>query len=1378
MTEFELELQEAVQNNLEREQQLQLIEEEEKKKKALEEQQYIEAVSEGEKQGPTFKATEGEQEAATSDKQKDLYGDYGDSLWEKMLSAQAVAAGGTVRNQKENDGEITTQNMEDYMSGDQAVLSLGLKGTIETLGNALGLVGWLKPVDEALDKAIPPEDDPTEKLVRDIGGLLLPSLASGGLLGAVSGAVQAPARVKVAGEIGGRLGMEALIAYSAGSSSTDENMIQTANELFGLSIPGATTDEDTPAVRRKKHVMDAMGFFAVTELLGLGIKFAVNRIRKIRGTDEVSDAIVKKADDIDPEYPLESAYKIVQDERIKVVDEETIRRLEAGPGNIGPFGEDLVTANRAKAITNLEAPIAEVGNFPKSQDWHDPFIHKHAEPHETYVPNAGANALETKADIAEEVYNPNYPSNGRNVPLATESFERKFMNITEAGDRKDALDELFNTVAPSVEAIQNGQVKYTAQQLNEAVDTMVDRVFDDSLSFDEFQSIVSDMRNNVYQSQKFLTEEDFLVSAKAFKKSFLEMFNPNNKRASALLVKDAAGVATDLGRAIDLLPNKNTANLQAKMFEKLELLASEIRANQYIAGKSLEYKKLVKNGNHEEVAKWMNKLDNEFALGFQSAKAKGLQTVKTYKEIAEKNPEYLKVFAEAVDHTNGRVDTLAKLKAYADKNVRFLKAAFNDDPEAPSWFIKGLSGVRYNSMLSGTSAIKALEGNIFGLAIKPMTATLGAAAQLDGGQFRKALATYTGISENFKRAAKHMAEEWKFATTNPEAAMMKGRADLIQKQLDNFELMEQMAEVWKQEGQMGKVMMWNMSKVLHGFNNSKFARYGLNAMYALDGFTNSMIMSANARAKAYDEVILNRDNYKSMDHLIEAFDKKQKEIYDQFFDADGALRQELPGGVKYQAGELEFNLDDKVSSWISNATDRVPVMKALFAFPRTGINALKYSWTFNPVGGVVAGTTGVGKMGAVFKAKTDEQILDALKMHGINELDKEAFAALKSEYIGRQMVGGTVVTLAALWAIEGNLRGSGPPNARDRKALEAIGWERNTIRNPLTGKWVSYANREPFTSILGTVADIVDMGRRVDQATTEQGFQKAVHAIAVGPTSNTFLSGLRPVVDLMTGDTAEWMRFAANNMAAQVPYSGAVSALNRIITPQLKDVQTDIMDYVKNRYKLLTPHNEHLVDLLDVYTGQPINYTDPINAALNEFVPFFNTNTGEEDFRFKLIESGWKGMPSFQTNKFTKGELHPEERFFINNWVAQNYPLRQRVEELFDPTTDIGQVALKSLEDYRNTRGQDTQKQNPIKDIFMHDRLDAIHREAFNMGFNELRKSYFEVEHVASLKKQAKLAKESGNALKGKELANEAQQIEQQYLTRIRQDFKTNQRQK
>ena len=92
------------------------------------------------------------------------------------------------------------------------------------------------------------------------------------------------------------------------------------------------------------------------------------------------------------------------------------------------------------------------------------------------------------------------------------------------------------------------------------------------------------------------------------------------------------------------------------------------------------------------------------------------------------------------------------------------------------------------------------------------------------------------------------------------------------------------------------------------------------------------------------------------------------------------------------------------------------------------------------------------------------------------------------------------------------------------------------------------------------------------------------------------------------------------------------------------------------------------------------------------------------------------------------------------------------------------------------TRGNDPQKKNPIKYINLHKRLDKIHREAFNMGFNELRKSYEEYESIGTLRKAAKLAKEQGNVVKGKMLSTKATEIEKSYLTRMRQDFKDNQK--
>ena len=99
--------------------------------------------------------------------------------------------------------------------------------------------------------------------------------------------------------------------------------------------------------------------------------------------------------------------------------------------------------------------------------------------------------------------------------------------------------------------------------------------------------------------------------------------------------------------------------------------------------------------------------------------------------------------------------------------------------------------------------------------------------------------------------------------------------------------------------------------------------------------------------------------------------------------------------------------------------------------------------------------------------------------HGLENSD-EAFRTLKSEYIGRQLMGGAVVTGAGIWALEGNLTGNGPQSAGERKRMISMGWEPNSIKNPITGQWHSYKGFEPFDSLLGLVGDAVYFSNRVD----------------------------------------------------------------------------------------------------------------------------------------------------------------------------------------------------------------------------------------------------------------------------------------------------------
>ena len=313
-------------------------------------------------------------------------------------------------------------------------------------------------------------------------------------------------------------------------------------------------------------------------------------------------------------------------------------------------------------------------------------------------------------------------------------------------------------------------------------------------------------------------------------------------------------------------------------------------------------------------------------------------------------------------------------------------------------------------------------------AFKPATVLAGAKITGDTATFQKALWTYGGVQENFQRAFKVMGDEWRLAKSRPEEAMMRGRADLRQAKMDNFEALEAMAGVWKSEGNNGQVAMWNVAKGLSWYNNNPFVRWGINAMYAIDGFTNSLMASGSARSKAYNILMKETNGAFSAD----AFNKLQKRLYSQAFDHTGLLTDKA---AKHASQEIALNLDSQLASDLNVMLEKVPAAKSLFLFPRTGLNALNLSWTFTPGSGLIPLQTKVRK---VFTASTKQEVAEVLMEHGLENSD-EAFRTLKSEYIGRQLMGATVVTGAGMWALQGNLTGNGPQNSGERKRMISMG---------------------------------------------------------------------------------------------------------------------------------------------------------------------------------------------------------------------------------------------------------------------------------------------------------------------------------------------------
>lgn len=1135
-----------------------------------------------------------------------------------------------------------------------------------------------KGIDDWWDTNSPKSRHGLVNGIRDIAGVVLPSLVPAGW--AVRGAslatkgMQLAKWQRMAGTIAANVGVDTGVAAISETSEQGENLGTLMNKTFGWDVPWAIRDGDSPDVRRAKNILEAAGLTGGVELLLA--KFA-NKGTKLIPKDPVAAEVLareeagKVLDDV-PE-PLTDSVEIHRRQTELAQDEEMVRALEADPDGVNGYNAfiNVPAESQAKAVINVDA-----------------------------------NGIRAKADQAI-IQGNNGTSNGRMTAVATPSFQKKFMQAADGTERAENLNELFSTIAPSVDVIR-GSTKISATKVDDAVDNLVKSVY--NVDPKDFAKTVDEMKRNLYEGQSFFGEEEWLIASNTFKQAFDEIFDANTMRASAMLTQTAGDNVADVSRAARLIGDiVDTSRQQEMALENMRLLASEIRANQFIAGKSLEMKKLVKGGTPEERAAWMVTQKEGFEEALKAAKAKGSRIVDTLQEIRKENPEYLKPLIAAYDSTNGKVDELFKLQRYAEENIGLIKKGLIDgNPEVPSQIIQGLHGVRYNHVLSGLSAVRTAGGNSITVTAKPISVFAGALVTDPTGKkgvLKRALYTYGGVTENLKRAMKVMGDEWRFAVSNPEEAMTRGRGDLMQAKLDNYEVMEGMAEAWVKNGQDGKAAMWNIAKGLSWYNNNPFVRYGTNAMYALDGFLKSMMASGIARAKAYDEVFQATNG--AFDEVL--FDQKQKELYSKAFDSSGMLTDEA---AKFASGELALNLDNEIVQRLEHLMEKVPFMRSLFMFPRTGINALEFGWSFNPVSGLGGA---IGRVRKVMNAKTQEEITEALAEHGL-EYSDEAFHSLKSEYVGRQLMGSAVVLGAGLWAAEGNLTGNGPQDAAEKKRMMDMGWKPLSIKGP-DGKWHSYQGFEPFDSLLGLVGDWAFQASRVDQAWSEDIGRKIMYSISMNIANKTFLSGFEPLVSMLSGDEGAWNRFLAMQADSMIPYTGVRSILSKAITPQLKDVENDFNSYLANRNKFLYGDNETLKDLLDIYTGQPINYHEPLTAAANAMLPFFKSNGGMEPWRQWLLSTGWDNLQTVRTNPTTKEPLTPKERQFVNNWIAQNGGLADQISKMQSAPDKFWDQKIK---EYVKSRGQQPQSLMPVKKMVVHEELDRIHNEAFNMAFTAL----------------------------------------------------------
>ena len=1294
------------------------------------------------------------------------------------------------RNQMRDDWYQKYHGMsyEDYKKGvDETTETNALKIVGQRLDNnfqglsapGLGLLdfgmdaaGTLIPgfdkVDEKYDKATM-LDNPVHQMVRRVSSIVLPTILGGGYASAAVNAKLAggalftkPWFTKLAANLMSQVGVDATVLALSDIGEEDTITTELSNmfpETFGpkgrVPLPNLfrTADSDSPGVRKVKNMLESAPFAIFGSIIGafLDVKNGKQTMGWFDPKDNVSQqykqGVLKFGGDAD---------KLI---RIQEIDE----LLSLGRKNLSRQNENMLINEKLNlenslGIDDIDGAMnrqATINDY-ETEAAIDRKIANNFEQLELNVqgvdPDLNADLLDDAAKAKQQVPPGNVARNiadttaikagtssGDPAPIITDSMRRKGLMVGSTS--RDAVMGVGEAARMSgrFDAIVDG-VRFSAKEMNAAAWGIYMDIIDPMSSVDDVRKLFlenRDVKNLMLGKFKIdVINEDQARAAAFAMRDLVDRFLGREVTASSARVMDTLGreAATIAASITDMAPFVDDNRAMDIVIDKLLFLMDEYALNKYLSGWSLRNKNWFDQLPPRSAEEGIQTLLEEFKTAENSIHAKNLKFTKTLKELRKNKPEALRPLIDAYAHTNGDVDSLAKLYKWAADQITPVGMLKSPDPKNMNLFAKAAWGVRYNNMLSGISAFRAGLGNGVQLILRPMTAVLGHAVTGNWDGIRRTIYYNGAVWETNRRALTDAYQMMKRTHKDPTAMMAQFRKDFVFKTDKAWDIMEDMAKLYEIDGNWGRAYQLKMASRLKQIAGMSGLRYGMTAMVFPDVFTTTHLAHYLARAKAYDDVFYEFGSiYGKADLLKQA----EKAHYDSFFDADGLVKDKT---LKAMAGEIQLNLDDGLASYLTDATTAYPILKEVMAFPRTASNYMRAAASWTPITMI----PGISKYSKTIYAKTSDDIAEALLEHGIimaREPNAQViFENLKAEYVGRLAFSSLLVSTLFGYAMGGNIRGNGHYNASERnKQRDQMGYEPKTIR--IGNKWVSYKGIIGIEHILSIIGDLAYYAGDIDEHLLENWESKLAWTIGATFLNETPLAGVEPLFDAMNGNVRAFNRLVSQSISSWIPASGGLGVIANATDSAQKDINGEIIAFVKNRIPGL---KSSLPNQIDIWTGKPINDIDnPYLKALNAMSPV-QVNGSNEPWREFLQDIQYRGLGILKMDSTGSYEWKPEDRQIINEYIGE-MELFKEVERIMKRTDYQGQI--KALKKLRNQNNQTNKDKIELKTTLLpiHQDLNAVVRDALKQAEARYLREHPHIQTSIYNAQQAKLRMETGD---------------------------------
>ena len=306
-----------------------------------------------------------------------------------------------------------------------------------------------------------------------------------------------------------------------------------------------------------------------------------------------------------------------------------------------------------------------------------------------------------------------------------------------------------------------------------------------------------------------------------------------------------------------------------------------------------------------------------------------------------------------------------------------------------------------------------------------------------------------------------------------------------------------------------------MSGIQQGVNDPKNLAEYINK--TLDG-----VITEGGRMSS-KEGLAREANEIAVEKGIKDTTEKNKFILDYVeknFDEDkSALIQYAQEEARYLTFTKE--LEEGIGKTMQDFTNRHPGFRFILPFVRTPTNILTFAIERTPL--------------------------------MVNPLMKQEFAILRKEFssadpIVKAQARGKVVTagLVALGLAEaisdsnGTITGGGPKNEKEKKALQAAGWQPYSIK--IGDTYYSYQRLDPLATPLGIVADLVETSRDISaleskdsEKILEHAYQSFIISLTRNVTNKSYLTGIQNFTDALSDPERFAGKFSKNFASSFVP---------------------------------------------------------------------------------------------------------------------------------------------------------------------------------------------------------------------------------------------------